>query len=63
MLFKKLGPLSFLFIILKCLNTASAQSPQICDRAPDDIMKNLCLNMVDVMVNVSNFIAENPRKF
>nr|CAD2194541.1 unnamed protein product [Meloidogyne enterolobii] len=34
--------------------------PQICDRAPDDIMKNLCLNMVDVMVNVSNFIAENP---
>ncbi|CAK5113206.1 unnamed protein product [Meloidogyne enterolobii] len=60
MLFKKLGPLSFLFIILKCLNTASAQSPQICDKAPDDAIKNACKNMANVMVNVSNFVAENP---
>uniref|UniRef100_A0A915MPY5 Tyrosinase copper-binding domain-containing protein n=1 Tax=Meloidogyne javanica TaxID=6303 RepID=A0A915MPY5_MELJA len=30
------------------------------ESAPDDVMKDLCKNMVDVMVNVSNFIAENP---
>uniref|UniRef100_A0A1I8AYL6 Secreted protein n=1 Tax=Meloidogyne hapla TaxID=6305 RepID=A0A1I8AYL6_MELHA len=45
-----------ILISLAFLSSVFVQSALDCEKAPDNEMKIVCKNMVDVMTNVSNFI-------